>query len=492
MESEEKSLRDKATSGLIWSAFERFGQQGCAFVIQIILARLLAPEEFGLIAMVAVFIAISNVLIDAGFGRAIIQRKNLTDIDASSVFYFNLIISVLLAALLCYWAPYISAFYDAVELTEIVRYLSVGLVFSGLGAVHKAKLSREMKFKRLFVVSFPATVIAGVLGVILAINGAGVWALVAQSVLMKLVMVVALWLMTGWRPLWAFDINCIKEMFPYGSRLALSGLLDTTFSNIYVLVIGKAFTPLEVGLFQRARSFQQLPVQNLQAILGRVTFPLFSKIQDDPVRMKSGMRKAIQILSLFVFCGMALLAGIAEPMVITFIGDKWLPCVPYLQALCVVGAMYPIHAMNLNLLASVGRSDLFLRLEVIKKLLIIINILITFRIGIQAMIYGMMVTSILSLLINTYYTKRLIDYSLFEQVKDVFRNILIAAAVLMIASMPSFLIHLNELGDLFLRVGLGALVFVLGIRFLEESLKSEMRVICGRIPYGNVIISLVI
>ena len=481
------SLRDRAASGIFWSAFERFGQQGCAFLVQLVLARLLLPEQFGLIAMVTVFVTISNVLIDAGFSRALVQRKDVTDSDISTVFFFNLLVSIVLAVTLLYVAPTVAAFYEQAQLTEILRFLSCGLILAAFGATHRSLLSRQLQFKKLFWVSFPSTIVSGAIGIALALQDYGVWALVGQALSMQFVSSLFLWFQSGWRPSLVFDLKCLKEMFPYGSRLALSSLLDQGFANIYVLVIGKSFAPVDVGFFQRARSFQQLPVQNMQAILGRVTFPLFSKLQDDPPRMKRGMRKAIQIVSLFVFSGMGLLAAIAEPMVVTLIGDKWLPCVPYLQALCVVGAMYPIHAMNLNLLASVGRSDLFLRLEVIKKVLVVLNISLTFQIGVQAMIYGMIVTSLVGMYINTHYTKRLIDYSLFEQLKNVLRNALLGTCVLFSAYLAGGLIIDNALLDLLVRLFAGGLVFCLGIRFLESSLKSELGQMLLRLPGGVVV-----
>jgi teichuronic acid exporter len=491
MENKDKSLNEKARSGVAWSALERFGQQGCAFAVQIVLARLLAPEQFGLIAMVAVFIAISNVLIDAGFSRALIQRKELTDLDVTSVFYFNLLIAILLAIFLYTVAPEIAQFYDSDELISIVRVLSIGLIFSGLGAVHKAKLSREMRFKRLFFVSFPATLVGGTVGIVLALNGYGVWALVAQSLLMKFITTVLLWMHTGWRPSLAFDYNCIREMFPYGSRLAVSGVLDTAFSNLYVLVIGKVFTPIEVGLFQRARAFQQLPVQNVQSIIGRVAFPLFSSIQDDPARMKRGLRKAILLVSLLILPGMALLSAIAEPMILLLIGEQWQAAVPLLKLLCVVGALYPLHAMNLNLLAAIGRSDLFLRLEIIKKVLIVLSIAITYRSGVQAMICGMIITSIIALVLNTYYTKKFVDYGVGEQLVDMSRLIVVSLAIWGIA-----MLCVSALSDahgyaLLASTASGAVILLVGMRWFGSAIQDEMVKVLKRLPFGGRVAKLI-
>lgn len=484
MNMEDDSLRAKATSGVAWSALERFGQQGCAFVVQIVLARLLVPEQFGLIAMVAVFIAISNVLIDAGFSRALIQRKELTDLDVTSVFYFNLLIAILLALFLYTVAPAIAQFYESEELVTIVRILSVSLIFSGLGAVHKARLSREMRFKKLFFVSFPATLCGGIVGVVMAVQGYGVWALVTQALLMKSMATAFLWLHSGWRPSLAFDSQSIREMFPYASRLAVSGVLNTVFSNLYVLVIGKVFTPIEVGMFQRARSFQQLPVQNIQSIVGRVAFPLFSSIQNDPVRMKGGMRKAIQLVSLLILPGMALLSAIAEPMILVLIGEQWQAAVPYLQLLCIVGAMYPLNAMNLNLLAAIGRSDLFLRLEVIKKIFIILNIAITYRFGVKAMIYGMVVSSFIALLLNTYYTKKFVVYGIVQQLVDLSRLVVISLIIWGVAKMCVMSLSGAHGLALLAAASSGGVILLIGIRWCGQEIQEEIVRALHRFPFG--------
>ena len=477
------SLRQKATSGVVWSAIERFGQVGCAFVLQLFLARLLAPEQFGLIAMVTVFITISNVLIDAGFSQALIQRKEVRDLDVTTVFYFNLLIAVILAVSLYCFAPFIARFYDSEELTLIVRVLSINLLFAGLGAVHKAKMTREMRFKKLFLVSFPATLLGGLVGIAMAYQGYGVWALVTQSLLMRGMITGLLWIFTGWRPSLAFDFACIKEMFPYGSRLAVSGVLNTGFSNLYVLVIGKVFTPVEVGLFQRARLFQQLPVQNIQAIVGRVAFPLFSSVQDDPTRMKRGLRKAIQLVSLLVLPCMALLAAISEPMVLVLIGVKWQACVPYLKLLCFVGALYPLHAMNLNLLAAIGRSDLFLRLEIIKKILIVLNVLATYRFGVQAMIVGMIITSLIALLLNTYYSKKFIDYGIAQQFLDLYKLIVMSGIIWCAATFCVAIFSEMRWGALLAGSCSAAVIVLIGIRCLGREVQSEVMSVLQRIPH---------
>jgi len=480
-------LRRKAISGVLWSAIERFSQQAVSFIIQLILARLLAPEEFGLIAMVAVFIAISGVLIDAGFSRALIQRKQVSDSDLSTVFYFNLAVSILMAGAMYIIAPSIAGFYSQNELTDILRFLSVGLVLSAFGTVHRSILERKLQFKKTLWVSFPSTIISGGVGLLLAFQGYGVWALVAQTLVAQCIRSVFLWFQTGWRPTLTFDLTALKEMFPYGSKLALAAFLDQGFQNIYILVIGRVFSPVEVGLFQRARSLQKFPVDNVHGILARVTFPLFSSIQDDTIRLKRVMRKAIQVFSLAIFPSMALLAVAAEPIVFILIGEKWLPCVSYLQWLCVVGALYPLHAMNVNLLMAMGRSDLFLRLEIIKKTLLVVNVAITYRFGVQVMIYGMIVGSFLSLIINTFYTNKIVSYGLLEQIKDLRSVLVLSVLVFAVGSILSSMLELPSFALLCVLLLSSAVICVGALHFFDASLKQEISLAVERLPLGRLI-----
>lgn len=475
------SLRHRATSGLLWSALERFGQQGCSFVVQLVLARLLAPEEFGLIAMVAVFVSIGTMLADAGFSRALIQCKEVSDTDLSTVFYFNLAGAVVFAFVLGVSAPSIAAFYQVEQLALILKVLGAALVLDSIGAVHRTLLTRDLLFKSLFLASLPATLVSGGIGIVMAATGYGVWALVFQSLSMKLFNSLFLWRQSGWLPSMVFSFASLRALFPYGSRLAVSGVIDSIFNNLYVLVIGKLFPPSQVGYFQRARAFQMLPVHNIQMVLGRVCFPLFSAMQGEPERMKRGVSIAIQLSCLLVFAGMALLAAISEDLILLLIGEPWLPCVPYLKWLCVAGAIYPLHAMNLNVLAALGRADLVLRLDIIKKLFLVANIILTVRYGIIYMVYGMVVVSFLGLWVNTHYTSKLIAYDVGQQVADVVPQILISGAVFVAAILGRAGMGGSLLG-LFLSMLAGAMVMGLGLRFIRETLKYEFLQVLNHWP----------
>ncbi|MDF3130399.1 lipopolysaccharide biosynthesis protein [Kiritimatiellaeota bacterium B1221] len=478
------TLRQRATSGLVWSAIERFGQQASVFIIQIILARILAPEQFGLIAMVAVVMRLSGIIVDAGFSQALVQRKNIGDADISTVFYFNLFVSCAMALVICLLAPYVSNFYGFSELTLILRVLTIRLVISAFGSVQGAIFARKLAFKKIFWVTLPSTVVSGIISIIMAYNGFGVWALVWQSIIRAFLLSCVYWAYSSWRPKFVFDIKCLKEMFPYGSRLAMTSFLHQGFQNLYVLVIGKVFSASDLGYFQRARSLQRLPVDNIHGIISRVTFPLFSSIQDDPPRMKRGMCKALQFSTLLVFPGMALLAAIAEPLVLVLIGEKWLPSVPYLKWLCFVGALFPLHSMNINLLSAIGRSDKLLRLEIIKKSILILNIFITYRFGIIVMIYGWGISSVIGLFINTYYTKIYIDYRFSEQVMDVFPAIGIALCVFSINHLAVNLLNLNEYMKLLVSLFGGSVILTCGLKyFIRNELKKDICSMLTRVPF---------
>ncbi len=487
-----KDLRESAISGIIWSAFERFGQIGCAFVVQVVLARLLAPEAFGVIAMVSVFIAMSSVLVDAGFSQALVQRPNLTKADQSSVFYFNVFIGLVLTIFLYVGSPAVARFYGQVELVAILQALSITILIGSFGATHQAMLSRELRFKRLFWITFPSTLISGGIGIFMAMRGYGVWSLVGMAVAQKLSSTCLLWLLSGWRPALLFDFEGLKEMFAYGSRIALSNFLDRGFRDIYVLIIGKMYSAADVGFYQRAKSLQQLPVSSLHAVLVRVAFPLLSSIQKDPPRMKRAMRKANQIGALFSFPGMALLAAIAFPLIHVLLGEQWLESAVYLKPLCIVGALFPLQAMNLSVLQSVGRSDLYLKIQLIKKVFIIINVIIAAQFGVMAMIYGMVAFSGVALLINTHYTHRFIDYSCREQLIAVF-PISVLSLLIYTLSCSFVTLYSNDLIFSLLLPFIGtACILVAGLRFMDPVLKAELRNITERLPGGACIAKIVL
>lgn len=423
------SLKSKIVHALFWSLFERGGQQGIQVVISIILARLLLPAQFGLIGMLAIFMAIAQSFLDSGFGSAIIQKKDATHVDSCSIFYFNIVVGIVAAGLLCLAAPWIAAFYEEPALTPLTRFLSLNLVINSFALIQSTLLVKHIDFKTQSKVSIVATISSGIIGVTLAYRGFGVWSLAIQSVTSTVFRTVLLWFFSEWRPSLVFSFAALKSMFAFGSKLLFSGLLDTLFQNIYFVVIGKIFTATDLGFYSRAKSCERLSAQNLTRSISRVTFPVFSTIQNDNTRLKRGVKKALSLLALVNFPLMIGIMVTAKPMVLVLLTGKWLPCVPYLQLLCVVGLLYPMHALNLNVLTAKGRSDLFLRLEVLKKILVVISIAVTYRWGIQAMIYGQIGVSLLAYYLNTYYTGRLIGYPLREQIFDLLPYLGMAAVM---------------------------------------------------------------
>lgn len=469
------NLKRATTHGLFWSFFERIGQQGIQFIIGIILARLLLPEQFGLIAMLTIFMAVAQSFVDSGFGLALIQKQDANHLDECSIFYFNILVGFLVAGVLFLSAPWIAAFYQIPLLTPLARALSLNLVINAFGVVHTILLTKRIDFKAQMKVSVIATVLSGSIGVTMAYQGYGVWSLVAQSIGSNLFRTILLWFFLPWRPSWIFSWVSLRSMFSFGSKLLFSGLLDTIYNNLYFIVIGKMFSAADLGYYTRAQQTQQLPVANLSSTVGRVTFPVFSSMQDDKARLKRGTRKALATLAMVNFPLMIGLAIVAKPLVIVLLTDKWLPCVPYLQLLCVVGMLYPLHVINLNVLVAQGRSDLFFRLEILKKILVTIAIGLTWRWGITAMIYGQIATSIAAYYMNSYYTEKLLSYSVAEQLKDFLPILGLASLMGCGVFLVGYLPLKTNMALLFSQVSIGIVLYILLCNISKISSFLEIR-----------------
>lgn len=455
------------------------------FLVQIVLARILEPVQFGLVAMVSVFVVISAAVAESGLGTALVQRKEASDSDRSSVFWFNLLISMLMMGGLWLVAPLIARFYAQPSLTDILRVLSLVLVISAAGSVHASLLNRELQFRKLFWVTTPSTVISGVIGIALALQGFGVWALVGQTLSQAICRTSVLWLQTGWRPSAVCKWASLRSLLPYGSRLAVSGILDRGFQNLYVLIIGRVFSPIEVGFFQRAFALQQFPVTNLNSVVGSVAFPLLSRLQHEPSRMQKAVATSLQMTSLLSFTCMGMLAALARPLVTVLLGDKWLPCVPMLQLLCIAGALYPIHATNLCLLQALGRSDLFLRLEIIKKGLTLASLLLTWRFGILVMIYGMVANSIISLIVNTYYTRKFIDYGVGAQLRDILPILGLSGAHYAGLLILVHVLPLSPAGQLAAGAVWTCILFFGAFRLMPQGITGEVAAVLHRAKLGR-------
>lgn len=467
-------MKQAATKGLVWSSLERVGRQGAQFLIQIVLARILLPEVFGLVAMVLVFINICYAIVDAGFSYALVQRKEIDEADCSTVFYLNIIIGLLTAAVLTLVSPLVAMIYGEPDLIPVLQMLSVGLFFRSLSCVQEALLKRDLKFKKMFYASLPCIPISGLVGIVMAYEGYGVYALVAQTLLYQLTYALFLWSASPWRPRLIFSKASLQKLFPFGSKLLAAGLINTIFENLYTIVIGILFPPASVAFYQRARSFERLPVSNIQVVLQRVFFPIMSKMQDDIAYMKATMKRIITLVSYASFGLLTTMAVLAEPLILVLIGENWLPVVPLLQLLCVVGALFPIQHMNFNAIIALGRSDISLRLEIIKKLLVVAIMLVTMWISVKAMVIGTIIASLLGLMLNTHYTNRLIGYSLDEQMRDSFIALLMSAVVIGVVLTLFHLTNLDPLADLLLGAVLAAVIGFLGLKFLPSKAREDI------------------
>lgn len=420
------SLRKSALRGIFWTFSQQFGAQGIQFCVSIVMARLLLPEEFGLIGMITVFIAIGKSLMETGLTQSLIRTENPDQEDYSTVFYFNLVGSIIVYFLLFFTAPYIANFYNQFILIDIIRVYCLSFVIGAFSAVQIARLSKIMDFRTQMLVTIPSLIGAGLLGIILAYNGYGVWSLVWMGLSQVFFSTVQLWWKSRWKPSLEFNIAKFKFHFKFGYKLTLSSLLDILFKNIFQIIIGKFFMTSQVGFYSRANSLKQLPVSSISGAMNKVTYPLFASIQNDDARLRKIYKQMMQIV-VFVIAPLLITMGVlAEPLFRFLFTEKWVPAVPYFKILCLAGIAYPLSSYNLNILKIKGRSDLFLKLEIIKKTLIIVTIGISIQFGIMGLIWGQLFTSIISLAINSQYSGKLIAYNSWQQAKDMAPIIIIA------------------------------------------------------------------
>jgi len=451
-------LKGKTVNGIIWSFIDTFAGQGIQFIVGIVLARILSPREFGLIGMITIFIAISQSFIDSGFSTALIRKKDCTQHDYSTVFYFNLSIGIIMFFILFFGANAISSLFNEPELKKIIQVLGIVLIINSLTIIQRTILIKNIDFKLQARISVLASIGSGLIGILLALKNFGVWSLVGQQISRQALNSFFLWLWNKWRPLLIFSIKSFKELFGFGSKILISGLINTTFQNVYYLIIGKYFSAIELGYYTWAEQFKNLPSRNLTAIIGRVSFPVLSSFQDDNNQLRANYKKLISVVMFITFILMMGMAAIAKPLVLVLIGEQWIPSIIYLQMLCFVGMLYPLHALNLNILNVKGRSDLFLKLEIIKKVLAVPIIIIGIFLGIKIMIVGIMVNSLIAYYMNSYWSGKLINYSVKEQLKDIVPSFLIALTVSVIVYLFNYFLPFNNLLKLVLGISLGAIV----------------------------------
>ncbi len=457
------------TTNLLWRFAERCGAQGVTFIVSIVLARLLDPKVYGTIALVTVFTTILQVFIDSGLGNALIQKKNADNIDFSTVFIFNITVCSVLYLSMFFAAPLIAKFYGRPELVPVVRVLSITLLISGVKNIQQAYVSRHMLFKRFFFATLGGTLGAAAIGIFMAYKGLGVWALVAQNLFNQTVDTIILWVTVKWRPQLAFSFKRLKELFTYGWKLLLSSLIDTVYNDLRQLIIGKLYTESDLSFYNKGKQFPNLIVTNINASIDSVLLPTMSSEQDDRERVKAMTRRAIKTSTYIMMPLMVGLAVCGEPIIDLLLTSKWLPCVPYLRIFCFSFAFYPIHTANLNAIKAMGRSDLFLKLEIIKKAIGLIMLISTMRFGVIWMAYSLLFTTITNSIINSFPNSKLLGYSYLQQIKDMLPQILLSAVTGVAVYAVQFL-RLSDIPTLFIQVILGVTIYVSGsVLFKFES-----------------------
>lgn len=446
------NIKNNTISSLIWSFIDGFSNQGINFIFGIILARLLSPYDFGIMGILFVFIFFFQTFTEIGLTQALIRKKECTQEDLSTVFCFNLSISIFFYAFLFLFANSISSYFNEPQLSSLIKIISISLIFNGISYIHKTLAIKELAFKLQTKISFIASIISGACAVLLAYSGFGVWSLVYKYILFYIISTILLWFWIAWRPSILFDRHSFYELFSYGSKLLAGGLINTIYENIYSFIIGKYISVTELGFYSRAVQFQALPSQSITAIIQRVSFPILSIIQDDLIALKGFYKKLIKSTMFITFTGMFLLAAVAKPLILVTIGIKWLPSVVYLQLLCFVGIFYPLQALNLNIINVLGRSDLFLKLEIIKKIIFIPTIVIGIFVGIKTMILFMILNSVISYYLNSYWSGKFINYSISEQITDIFPSFFLSSMISVLIFIFGLLVDLNIILALILQI----------------------------------------
>ncbi len=452
--------KQKVLSGLFWRFAERCGAQGVSFVVSIVLARLLAPEVYGTIALITVFTAVLQVFVDSGMGNALIQKKDADNDDFSTVFYFNMAVCCVLYLGMYLAAPYIAEFYNDGELTAVVRVLSLTLIISGVKNVQQAYVSRNMLFRNFFYATLGGTIGAAAIGIAMAYMGYGVWALVVQQVFNAAVDTVILWITVKWRPGRTFSLQKLKGLFSFGWKMLVSGLLDTIYGNLRQLLVGKIYSSSDLAYYNRGQQFPNFIVNNINSSIDSVLFPVMSSVQDDRERVKDMTRKSIKV-SVYVMAPLMMgLAFTAESVVRLVLTDKWLACIPFLRIFSITYMFYPIHTANLNAIKAMGRSDLFLKLEIIKKGVGLILMISSIQFGVLAMAYSMLLGNVISQVINSWPNRKLLGYSYADQIKDILPSILLAVFMGICVYMVTFF-NLSSFITLCIQMISGALIYII-------------------------------
>ncbi|KIO70374.1 lipopolysaccharide biosynthesis protein [Caldibacillus thermoamylovorans] len=446
-------------SSLLWKLLERGGTQGIQFIVTIVLARILLPEEFGIIVLITIFISIAEIFVQSGFNTALIQKKDVDETDFSSVFYLSLLVACILYILLFFTAPFIADFFGEPGLDSVLRVLSITLFLGAINSIQIAVISRKMQFKKLFTSSFGAVIISAIVGIGMAYNNYGVWALVGQQLSNKLTVTVILWFTVKWRPKLIFSFERVKSLFSFGWKILVSNLLDILYKNLQSLIVGRIYNSATLGFYNRGEQFPKLIVSNIDGSIQSVMLPTLSSYQDNKEKFKDIVRRSVVTSSFIIFPLMTGMAIVAEPLIRIILTDKWLPAVPFLQIFCASYALWPIHTANLQAINALGRSDLFLKLEVIKKIVGLIILGISIPFGVYALALGVLIASIISIFINAYPNSKIINYSIIEQFKDIVPSLILSSVMGILVYFIKYL-ELGTLLTLLLQILFGVIIYI--------------------------------
>lgn len=466
----QQSLKDKTIKGTMWSAIDNVAQFGVAFVVSIVLARLLSPDDYGLIGIITIFTSVCTAIIGGGFSSALIRKKSPTDDDYNTAFIINLGLSLVLYAIVFLCSPLIADFFGREELVSLTRVSSLTMIIGALAIVQQVRLTKRIDFKTQTKITLIASVTSGVVGTTMALLGLGVWALVFQGIIVQLLRTVLLWLFNHWTPSLRFSQQSFNELFGFGWKMMVSGILDSLWKELYQLVVGKFYSPATLGQYTRAKQFSTLFSSNLTTVIQRVTFPVLSNIQDEKERMVSAYRKIIKTTMFLTFALMFALGAVSEPLLYCLIGEKWHEAATYLPLICLVGSLYPLHAINLNMLQVQGRSDLFLGLEIVKKIIGLAPLFVGAFVGIFPMLYTSVFTSIICYFLNSYFPGKLLGYTSWMQIKDVAPSFALSMTMAVVVYVFKYL-PLSNWIILPIQIVVGLCIFILlcKITKIEES-----------------------
>ena len=473
----EKNLKSKTVTGFLWRFMERCGAQGVSFVVSIIVARILDPAVYGVVALVNAFIALFTAFVDSGMGNSLIQKKNSDDLDFSTVFYFNVFMCLSVYGVIFATAPLFASAYRMPQLTLLIRVSAITVLISGVKNIQQAYVSKHMLFKRFFFATLGGTIGAGFVGIFMAYHGFGVWAIIAQSLFNTTVDTIILWITVKWRPKWMFSFSRLKGLFSYGWKILVSGLLDVGYGKLRQFVIGLKYSASDLAFYNKGDTFPNLIVTNINTSIASVLFPVMSKVQDDKNQVRNILSTSIKTGIYIIAPLMMGLAATSAPVIRLLLTEKWMPCVPFLRICCIAYIFYPLHSANLSAIKAIGRSDLFLRLEIFKKIAGVIILLISMNISVMAMGYSLLVSSLCSQIINSWPNKKLLGYSYLKQIRDILPSLLLSAFMGTVVYCVT-LLHLSDWLTLLIQIPLGALIYILGsVLFKIDSFQYALGIV---------------